>query len=181
MGPVNYFLGFEVKRNNSSLLLTQTKYAHDLLEKAKMEYSKPCVTPMALGTKLGKEIRDLFDQPTLYQSIVGGLQYLTLSKPDIAFTVNKLSQFLQNPTVLHWTACKRVLWYIKGTLKYGLVFKPHKFLHLEAYVDADWASDINDHRSTCGYAMFLGDNLVQWSSKSKKWCPYPLLKLNTRH
>ncbi|XP_031282938.1 uncharacterized protein LOC116141598 [Pistacia vera] len=168
MGPVHFFLRFEVKRNASGLLLTQSKYAQDLLEKANMAGCNPGSTPMTVGTKLSKEEGELFDQPTFYRSIIGGLQYLTLSRPDLAFTVNKLSQFLQHPTIAHWVACKRVLRCIKGTLNHGLQFTKHSHLELETYVDTDWASDINDRRSTSGYAIFLGNNLVQWSSKKQK-------------
>ncbi|XP_031278031.1 uncharacterized protein LOC116136469 [Pistacia vera] len=104
VGEVQYFLGFEVKRSNSGLLLTQTKYAHDLLQKAGIQDCKPCLTPMAIGLKLAKEDDEIFYQPTLYRSIIGGLQYLILSRPDLAFSVNKLSEFLQHPIAVHWTA-----------------------------------------------------------------------------
>ncbi|XP_031277635.1 uncharacterized protein LOC116136058 [Pistacia vera] len=168
LGPVHYFLGFEVNRNSTGLLLTQTKYAQELLAKANMEGCKPCVTPMAIGTKLSKEDGDLFKQRTLYRSIISGLQYLRLSRPNLVFTINKIIQFLHNPTMLHWTACKRVLRYIQGTLHHGVVFHKHSHFQLKAYVNADWASDINDQRSTSGYAIFFDDNLVQWSSKKQK-------------
>lgn len=79
LGEISYFLGFEVCRNEIGLLLTQTKYAQELLNKAGLAECKPCNTPMATGTKLGKEDSPLFDQPMLYKSLVGGLQYLTLS------------------------------------------------------------------------------------------------------
>lgn len=79
LGAVHYFLGFEVVRNASGLLLTQTKYAQELLHKAGMSESKPCNTPMATGVKLGREDSEAFDQPSLYRSIIGGLQYLRRS------------------------------------------------------------------------------------------------------
>lgn len=144
LGPVNYFLGFEVNRNSKGLLLTQSKYAQELLVKAGMYESKPCNTPMATRVRLGKEDSAVFYQPSLFRSIIGGLQYLTLSKPDLSFVVNKLSQFLQQPTDNHWTACKRVLRYIKGTLNHGLLFTKKQHFLVEAYVDADWASDMDD-------------------------------------
>ncbi|XP_031279414.1 secreted RxLR effector protein 161-like [Pistacia vera] len=127
----------------------------------------PCTTPMATRAKLRKENDDLFDQPILYRSIIGGLEYLTLSKPDLSFAVKQLSQFLQVPTVAHWTACKRVLRYVNGTLKHGILFTKEHF-SIEAYADSDWAGDVNDRKSTSGYYVCLGRNLVQWSSKKQK-------------
>ncbi|XP_031265675.1 uncharacterized protein LOC116124111 [Pistacia vera] len=120
---------------------------------------------MATSVKLGEEDKAFYDQPSLYRSIVGGLQYLTLSRPDLAFSVNRLSQFLQPPTIAHWTACKRVLRYIKGTLSHRLIFQKNSEFILEGYADADWASDVSDRRSTNGYSIFLGRNLVQWVSR----------------
>ena len=74
--------------------------------------------------KLTRDKGNLFEHPSLYRSLIGGLQYLTLYRPNIAFSVNKLSQFLQAPTDEHWKACKRMLRYLKGTSSLGLPFKP---------------------------------------------------------
>ncbi|XP_031282137.1 secreted RxLR effector protein 161-like [Pistacia vera] len=123
---------------------------------------------MAIGLKLGKEDSEQFNQPSLYRSIIGGLQYLTLSRPDLAFSVNKLSQFLQNPTTTHWTACKRVLRYVKGTLSHGILFTKRKPFTLEAFANVDWVGDTIDRKSTSGYSVFLGGNLIQWSSRKQK-------------
>lgn len=98
----------------------------------------------------------VLQQPSIYRSTVGALQYLTLTRPDISFAVNKLSQFLKSPTELHWQACKRVLRYIKGTISHGLQAAA-KF-SLECYADADWASSVQDRKSTSGYCVFLGPN-----------------------
>ncbi|XP_031258421.1 secreted RxLR effector protein 161-like [Pistacia vera] len=123
---------------------------------------------MATGTRLLKEDNDPFDQPSLYRSLIGGLQYLTLSRPDLAFAVNRLTQVLQHPTTNHWTACKRVLRYIKGTIQHGLFFKKQQHFQLEGYANADWATDLGDRRSTIGYSIFLRGNLVQWCSRKQK-------------
>ena len=78
--------------------------------------------------------------PTLYRSVIGALQYLTLTRPGISYSVNKLSQFMQSPTMMDWQAVKRVLRYLKGTLDYGIHLKPSTSLGLTAYSDADWGS-----------------------------------------
>ena len=95
-----------------------------------MVHSKPCSTPMILNNNLSLTDSVAFDQPSRYRSAVGALQYLTLTLPDLAFSVNKLSQFLKGPIVAHWGACKRILRYVKGTLSYGLTFKSSQLMNL---------------------------------------------------
>ena len=119
LGEVSYFMGFEAFRNETSLYLNQSKYIRDLLQKANMAKAKSSPTSMALGRKLSFNDSDLFDQPSLYRSMTEALQYLTLTMTDIYFTVNKLSQFLQAPTVDHWNACKHLLRYLKSTYHLG--------------------------------------------------------------
>lgn len=97
LGEVKYFLGIEVQTTNG-FLLNQQKYLNELLQKTEMEHCQPCNTPMAVHTKLSKYTGESFTNPLLYRSTVGALQYLTLTRPDIALCVNKLSQFLQAPT-----------------------------------------------------------------------------------
>ncbi|XP_031261138.1 uncharacterized protein LOC116119335 [Pistacia vera] len=128
-----------------------------------MQDAYSCSTPMAAGTKLSATDSELFKDPSLYRSTIGALQYLTLTRPDISFTVNKLSQYLQAPTELQWQACKRVLRYLKGTQSHGLQFRPAVSLHLECNADADWGSNSDDRRSTSGYCVYLEPNLIQWS------------------
>lgn len=74
---------------------------------------------------------------------------------------------MQSPTIDHWNALKRILQYLQGTKTRGLFFK-HSANHLLGYADANWASDIDDRKSTIGFAIFLGSNLVSWSSSSRK-------------
>ena len=122
---------------------------------------------MCLGHKLYLFDRLPFDHPFLYLSIVGALQYLTHTRPDLAYTVKKLSQFRHAPIVAHWAACKRLLRYIKGTIHYGLFFHPAKVFSLEGYSDADWVTSIDDRKSVPGMCIFLGGNLISWSSKKQ--------------
>ena len=96
LGSVNYFLGFEANRDSTGIYLTQSKYTIDLLKKAAMQHCKPCFTPVNLGVSLTND-GELFSDPSLYRTIIGSLQYLTYIRPDIAFMVNKLSQFLSSP------------------------------------------------------------------------------------
>ncbi|KAK6120654.1 hypothetical protein DH2020_045604 [Rehmannia glutinosa] len=167
LGEVNYFLGLEAHRSAAGLLLSQTKYIHDLLSHTHMLGCKPSPTPIATGQKLSLLDSKLFDHPSLYRSVIGTLQYLTLTRPDIAFTVNKLSQFLHQPTVNHWAVCKHLLRYLKGTMNLGVMFRPAKRMLLEAYSDADWASSLDDRKSTGGHFVLLGGNLLLWSAKKQ--------------
>lgn len=108
--------------------------------------------------------------PTQYRSIVGALQYVTLTRPDIAYCVNKICQFLANPRDTHWRAVKRILCYLQGTSNYGLLFQPAPLdthFSLRAYCDSDSASDPDDRRNTSGSCLFFGPNLVSWRSKKQ--------------
>ena len=113
-----------------------------------MHSAKPIPTPMSVALKLYAASGLTFSDPTLYRSTIGVFQYLTYTRLDIAFAVNKLNQYLQQPTELHWTACKRVLRYLKGIVHRGLHFTPASSLHLQVYTNADWASSIDDRCST---------------------------------
>ncbi|KAK9122624.1 hypothetical protein Sjap_012226 [Stephania japonica] len=157
----------EARRDNSGLYLTQTAYIQQLLRKSGMSNAKPIDTPFSLNKPLYADGSPLFHDTTLYRSILGGLQYLVNTRPDISFIVNKLSQFQQNPTVTHWQAVKRVLRYIKGTDTLGISFRPSSQLFVTGFSDADWASSPDDRRSIAGYAVFLGPNLVAWQSKKQ--------------
>jgi hypothetical protein len=97
--------------------------------------------------------------------VVGTLQYAIIIRPDIAFAINKVSQFMLDPTINHWSAVKRILRHLNGTTSYGLLFQPNTCFQIHAYNDADCAGSIDDRRSTFGFCIFLGSNLVSWSAK----------------
>lgn len=165
LGRLNYFLGLEVTYTSNGLFLSQSKYAFDILTRADMVDCKPVSTPLATGESL-HSIGDLFNDPTLYRSLVGVLQYLTITRPDLAFSVNMVSQFLQQPTNEHFQAVKRLLRYVKGTLHFGISFNRGDS-SLVGYSDADWARCTETRRSTYGYSIFIGPNLVSWSAKKQ--------------
>jgi len=115
LGDLHYFLGIEVSKVRDGIVLSQGKYANELLQRAGMTQCKPVSTPLSTSEKLSLHDGVLLgpEDATEYRSIVGALQYLTLTRPDIAFSVNKICQFLHAPTTVHWTAVKRILRYIK--------------------------------------------------------------------
>ena len=170
LGPLHYFLGIEVTGCSSSgLLLRQNKYVKELIHKAGLKHCKPASTPMATTEKLTRHVGDPLDSvaATRYRSIVGGLQYLTLTRPNIAFAVNKVCQYLHCPTTTHMTAVKRILRYISGSLDFGLKFVRSTSLLVTAFSDADWAGCSDDRKSTGGFAVFLGENLISWHAKKQ--------------
>ncbi|KAL5566072.1 hypothetical protein UlMin_029236 [Ulmus minor] len=168
LGFLHLFLGIEVVRDASGMYLTQSKYIEDLLEKTAMLNTKPCPMPAAVGKPLVALGGEPMKNQRLYKSIIGSLQYVTHTRPDLAFVINKLSQFLQSPTMIHWNAVKRVLRYLKGTRNMGLHIKHCDELNLSGYSDADWACSPDDKKSTAGYLVYFGDTLVSWCSKKQR-------------
>lgn len=133
-----------------------------------MDGANPISTAMVDGLKLTKEGSNYMADPHLNWSTIGALQYATITSPEISFAVNKVCQFMIQPLEEHWTAVKRIMCYLKGTITYGLHFSPSSSLHLTGYCDADWTSDIDDRRSTSGFGLFLGSNLISWSAKKQQ-------------
>jgi histone deacetylase 1/2 len=107
------------------------------------------------------------DDATEYRSLVGGLQYLTITRPDVSYAVNRVCQFLHAPRTSHWSAVKRILRYVCFTASYGLLLQPAVSSVLSAFSDADWAGCPDDRRSTGGYAVFFGPNLIAWNARKQ--------------
>ncbi|TQE01264.1 hypothetical protein C1H46_013171 [Malus baccata] len=166
LGQLHYFLGLQITYQPQGLFVSQTKYIKDLLEKVDLQDSKPCNTPCLPYHRLSKTEGIPYHSPHQYRSIVGALQYLTFTRPDIAFSVNQCCQFMHHPMDSHVVAVKHILRYLSGTLHYGLQFQPGK-LQLQAYSDADWAGDPNDRRSTSGHIVYLGSSPISWASKKQ--------------
>lgn len=167
LGLANYFLGVELRKTGQRMFINQQRYALNLLQKTGFNDAKPLSTPVASGQKINLHDGDPLPDPTEYRSVVGALQYLTISRPDIAFAVNQVCQFMHKPTTVHWTAVKRILRYVKGSVSHGLMYQPGSTI-VQAYSDADYAGDPDDRHSTGGYVVYLGLNPISWSSKKQR-------------
>lgn len=163
LGELSYFLGIEVIKFDSGMLLSQTKYAMDLLDKAGMHDCKPSSTPISVKPSIPAVDSDFADT-SWYRTLVGSLQYLTLTRPEISYAVNVACQHMHAPKISDFTAGKRILRYVKGTLHQGLYFTPGP-LTLTTFSDADWAGDNIDRRLTTGYCVYFGSNLIAWCAK----------------
>ncbi|KAJ9546350.1 hypothetical protein OSB04_018893 [Centaurea solstitialis] len=164
LGSLNFFLGISATRSPKGLFLSQQQYATQILERASMLSCKPARTPVETGHKLsadGNPVRD----PSLYRSLAGALQYLTFTRPDIAFAVQQICLYMHDPREPHLQALKRILRYLRGTVTHGLQIHVSPSMHLTAYSDADWGGCPASRRSTSGYCVYLGDNIISWSSK----------------
>ncbi|KAF2287603.1 hypothetical protein GH714_001506 [Hevea brasiliensis] len=143
-----------------------TKYIEDLLHKANMTTCKSLSTPATQNEKLQATGAESAPDITLYSTIVGALQYLNITDPTLPSQSTKLLNMfiLPNATL---GVVKRILHYLKSTQRYGLLLTPSSNLDIHAYSDADWASNLNDRKSTSGYAIFMGSNLISWQSKKQ--------------
>jgi hypothetical protein len=164
LGPLHHFLGMLVQHTGSGLFLSQRRYMLEILGRVGMTDYKPCTTPVDVNPKLSADGPPASD-PTDFRSLAGALQYLTFTRPDISYAVQQVCLHMHDPREPHLDALKRILRYVRGTLHMGLLVRPSAALEMVVYSDADWAGCPDTRKSTSGYAVFLGDNLVSWSSK----------------
>ncbi|KAK1692653.1 hypothetical protein QYE76_009350 [Lolium multiflorum] len=165
LGPLHYFLGIEVVRRTDGFFLHQRKYAHELLDRAGMLNCKPVATPVDTKSKLSATDGSLATDASFYRSIVGALQYLTLTRPELQYAVQQVCLHMHAPRDPHWAAVKRILRYIRGTMDFGLSLHASTATDIVAYSDADWAGCPDTRRSTSGYCVYFGPSLISWSSK----------------
>ncbi|XP_050156187.1 uncharacterized mitochondrial protein AtMg00810-like [Malus sylvestris] len=128
--------------------------------------SKPARTPLVSKLKLDVEGKSLTDLST-YQRLVGKLIYLTITRPDIAYAVSLISQFMHSPTLIHWEMVKILLRYLKGSVRRGILIKKNGSTHIMGNTDVDWAGNALDRKSTTGFCTFVGGNLVSWKRKKQ--------------
>ncbi|KAJ9564443.1 hypothetical protein OSB04_000409 [Centaurea solstitialis] len=167
LGKPHYFLGLEVLSDSRGTYLCQAKYTSDLLSRAGITDQKVVSTTLEPNLHLTPNAGPPLKDPTLYRQLVGSLVYLTVTRPDIAYAVHIVSQFMSAPCSDHYAVVLRILRYLKGTMFHGLYFSFTSSLILRGFSDADWDSDMTDRRSTTGFCFFLGDFLISWRSKKQ--------------
>ncbi|XP_020674351.1 uncharacterized protein LOC110093716 [Dendrobium catenatum] len=166
LGQINLFLGIQISRTNTGFFLHQEHYASKLLQEAGFTDCKSCPTPITPATRHPQQSTELFHDPSMYRRLTGSLQYLTITRPNIAYATNQVCQHMQTPTTADFIQLKRILHYIKGTSSFGLPITPGD-TSLQTYTDADWAADIADRKSISGICTFMGPNLLSWSVKKQ--------------
>ena len=136
-----------------------------ILKLLKMEHCKPLPTPSP--TTCSASCSPLPDNSRLYRRVVGALQYLNFTRPDIPYDVNQACRSMHSPTIVDWLRLKHLLHYLKGTVTHRLHYACPFPVLLTSFSDADWAGDSSNHRSTSGFLICLGHNLISWSSKKQ--------------
>ncbi|XP_059435041.1 uncharacterized mitochondrial protein AtMg00810-like [Corylus avellana] len=154
LGEMKYFLGLEIGRSAKGISFSQRKYALEVLDECGMLASKPSSVPMESNFKLSREEGELLSYPTTYRRLVRKLVYLTITRPDLSYSVQLLSQFMDCPRKPHLDAAYKVLRYIKSSLGQGIFFLASSELHLKAFCDSDWAECPDNRRSVIGFCIF---------------------------
>ena len=165
LGSLRYFLGLEIDATAQGYFISQKKYLQDILSSYHMSSCKPLKLPMDSHMKLSSHSGDPLPQPEVYQQLIGKLIYLTLTRPDITFSIHVLSKFMHAPTTVHLQAAKRVFRYLSGTPEQGILLASTSQAHLAAYCDIDWAGCATTQRSTSGFCVLLGTSPISWKSK----------------
>lgn len=140
LGELDYFLGIQVQHVVDGLHLSQTKYIQDLLVGAKMQNANGYGTPMISGQQLTASRSGTMKDVQFYRSVVGALQYVTITRPEISLCVNRVCQYMKDPQEEHWQAVKRILRCLRGTIQFGLHMTKSASLDLVGLCDANWAS-----------------------------------------
>jgi len=169
LGNVSNFLGIDIKQCSDGFWIGQSSYCKKFLNDFNMSECKPVNTPLENNKLPKSNDTDCLNanMKHTYNSCIGGLLYLSVrTRPDICYAVNYLSQFNSAPSEQHWTAVKRVLRYLKGTMNFGILYTRNQS-NVVGYSDADFAGDINGRRSCSGFVFILSGGAISWGSKKQ--------------
>ncbi|CAH9140337.1 unnamed protein product [Cuscuta epithymum] len=167
LGHLKYFLGVEVARSAVGIYLCQRKYTLDIISEAGLLGAKPASFPMEQHHGLALANGELLADAEPYRRLVGRLIYLSFTRPDVAYAVHILSQFMQAPCQEHWHAALRVVRYLKGCPGQGILLSSSCDLLLSGWCDSDWASCPLTRRSLSGWVVFLGSSPISWKTKKQ--------------
>lgn len=176
LGEAKQFIGININRDRKEgiIMLDQRNYILEILDRFGMTESKPMKTPIEVNAKFQKDDSD-HNENIPYRQAIGCLLYLAqATRPDIGFSVNKLSRYVSDPGQQHWTGVKRIMRYIQGTKDLKLTFTKDESNEMRGYCDSDWASSPEDRRSCTGYIFLFQNGAIAWNS-----CKQPTVALST--
>lgn len=179
IGTMSWFLGLEIKRAEDQITISAQKYITDVQRRFNMESTRGRSTPGVPGTRLdtpnmGEEEKREFQNRVPFRPLLGCLMYIsTCARPDITYAVNQACRYMSDPTPAAWKSCQRILQYLITTKEYVLSIKGNNLnqgVKIEAWTDADWGGNWReqDAKSTTGYGIYIGDNLIEWGSKKQR-------------
>ncbi|KAJ0764103.1 putative RNA-directed DNA polymerase [Helianthus annuus] len=170
LGILKYFLGIEVLYSDEAICLSQRKYCLELLNEFGYLGCKPVNTPIeqshVITSKTDKD-NQFLENVNGFQKLIGKLIYLSLTRPDISYAVQFLSQFMHKPCQSHLDIALRLLRYLKQNPGKGVMFRKTDNFDISGYVDSDWGKCTMTRKSVTGFGIFLGDTLVSWKSKKQ--------------
>ncbi|XP_023739185.1 uncharacterized mitochondrial protein AtMg00810-like [Lactuca sativa] len=161
LGKLQYFLGMEIARSKQGIFVSQRRYVLDLLKEIGKLGCKPASTPQERNWTSKINDNDPPVDREQYQRLVGKLIYLSLTCPNIEYSVSVVSQYMHSPTKRHYEVFQQILRYLKGTPGKGIFFKKNEQRNIEGFVDADWGGS-TDAKSTTGYCTKVWGNIVTW-------------------
>ncbi|XP_019058477.1 PREDICTED: uncharacterized protein LOC109116824, partial [Tarenaya hassleriana] len=167
LGPLRYFLGIEVARSQAGIYLCQRKYTLDIISDSGLLGAKPALFPLDQNHQLARDDSPLLADPEPYRRLIGRLIYLVNTRPDLGYSVQLLSQFMQSPREAQWDAALRVVRYLKKNPGQGILLRSSTPLRLTGWCDSDYGADPVKRRSLTGWFVQLGDSPISWKTKKQ--------------
>ncbi|GAU23520.1 hypothetical protein TSUD_39990 [Trifolium subterraneum] len=174
LGKMSYFLGVEVIQSEYGIMISQQKYAKEILARFGMETCNSVGSPIVPGNKLTKDENGKLVDATKYKQMVGCLMYLLATRPDLAYSACLIARYMDKPTEIHLAAAKKILRYLKGSISLGVLYKRGMNQELVGWTDSDYAGDSDDRKITSCYVFKFGSSVISWSSKKQ-----PIVALST--